>query len=69
LSWAPEKIVRPSGLKASQLAGVISLVLWAGVILSGRFIAYSWFDCDHQPQSALVNALAGCVVETDPPAR
>ena len=49
--------------------GVISLVLWAGVILSGRFIAYSWFDCDHQPQSALVNAFAGCVVETDPPAR
>jgi len=55
--------------RKARLAGVISLVLWAGVILSGRFIAYSWFDCDHQPQSALVNALAGCVVETDPPAR
>ena len=55
--------------RRAKLAGAISLVLWAGVILSGRFIAYNWFDCDHQPQSALVNALAGCVVEPDTPPR
>jgi hypothetical protein len=23
----------------------MSLALWAGVILTGRFIAYDWFDC------------------------
>ena len=49
----------------ARIAGAISLVLWAGVVLAGRFIAYSWFDCDRQPQPALVNTLAGCVVESD----
>ena len=29
-------------------------------------IAYNWFDCDIQPQPALINWAAGCVV---PPAR
>jgi hypothetical protein len=46
-------------------AGLASLILWAGIIVFGRFIAYNWFDCDIQPQSAFVNWFAGCVV---PPA-
>jgi hypothetical protein len=25
-------------------------------------MAYNWFDCDLQPQSAFVNWAAGCVV-------
>jgi hypothetical protein len=25
-------------------------------------IAYNWFDCDMQPQPAIVNTLAGCQV-------
>ena len=33
------------------LAGAISLVLWIGIIVSGRMIAYNWFDCDRQPQA------------------
>ena len=36
------------------------------IIVFGRFIAYNWFDCDIQPQSAFVNWFAGCVV---PPAQ
>jgi hypothetical protein len=28
----------------ARLAGVVSLALWAGVVLSGRLIAYNWFD-------------------------
>jgi hypothetical protein len=52
--------VRPP--RAARLAGYASLVLWAGVIISGRLIAYNWFDCDIQPQPALVNWAAGCVV-------
>ena len=32
--------VTPFGAK---LAGVMSLVLWAGVVVSGRLIAYNWF--------------------------
>jgi hypothetical protein len=27
-------------------------------------IAYNWFDCDRQPQPAIVNWAAGCVLES-----
>lgn len=49
--------------RRAKLAGGISLVLWTGIIFTGRFIAYNWFDCDRQPQPAIVNVLAGCVVD------
>lgn len=29
---------------AARRAGVISLVLWAVIVVTGRFIAYNWFD-------------------------
>ncbi|MCC7179843.1 MAG: hypothetical protein IT177_15800 [Acidobacteria bacterium] len=48
--------------RAARVAAVVSLVAWAIVVVSGRFIAYNWFDCDIQPQSAFVNWAAGCVV-------
>jgi hypothetical protein len=48
--------------RAARLAGYASLILWAGVIVCGRLIAYNWFDCDLQPQSDFVNWAAGCVV-------
>ena len=50
----------------ARRAAIASLVLWALIIVFGRFIAYNWFDCDIQPQSAFVNWFAGCVV---PPAQ
>lgn len=28
----------------ARLAGALSLVLWTGVVLSGRLIAYNWFN-------------------------
>jgi hypothetical protein len=43
-------------------AGAISIVLWALIIVFGRFIAYNWFDCDIQPQPSVINWFAGCVV-------
>ncbi len=43
----------------ARVAAVISLCVWAGVIVMGRMIAYNWFDCD-KPQSALVRAYASC---------
>ena len=52
--------------RAARRAGLASLLLWAGIIVAGRMIAYNWFDCDIQPQPALVNWAAGCVVP--PPA-
>jgi len=53
--------------RAARRAGLASLVLWAGVIVAGRMIAYNWFDCDLQPQPAFVNWAAGCVVPPPTP--
>jgi hypothetical protein len=47
----------------SRAAGAASLVLWAAIIVSGRMIAYNWFDCDTQPQPRFVNWAAGCVID------
>jgi hypothetical protein len=49
--------------RSARFAGAASLVLWALVVFAGRMIAYNWFDCDRQPQPAIVNWAAGCVVE------
>jgi hypothetical protein len=48
--------------RAARIAAVASLVLWGGIVVSGRMIAYNWFDCDIQPQPAFINWAAGCVV-------
>jgi hypothetical protein len=47
--------------RAARVAGALSLSLWIGVVVAGRMIAYNWFDCDRQPQSALINFLTSCV--------
>ena len=49
--------------RAARMAGAISLVLWLGIVVAGRMIAYNWFDCDRQPQPGIVNWAAGCVLE------
>jgi hypothetical protein len=46
--------------KAARVAGALSLMLWIGIIISGRMIAYNWFDCDRQPQLAIINFLTSC---------
>jgi hypothetical protein len=51
--------------RAARVAAAASITLWFGIVVAGRMIAYNWFDCDIQPQSAFVNWAAGCVV---PPA-
>lgn len=50
----------------ARLAGAASIVLWSLIIIFGRMIAYNWFDCDRQPQSAFINWAAGCVIEERP---
>ncbi len=47
--------------RAARLAGALSLVLWVGIIFSGRMIAYNWFDCERQPQPEIINFLTNCV--------
>ena len=48
--------------RAARAAAIVSLVAWAGVVVSGRLIAYNWFNCDMQPQTAFINWVSGCVV-------
>jgi hypothetical protein len=57
--WDRDRMPPP----AARAAGMLSLVLWAVIIVAGRMIAYNWFDCDKQPQPGWINWAAGCVVE------
>jgi hypothetical protein len=50
--------------RRARMAGGLALALWAAMIMSGRMIAYDWFDCPRQPQPAIVNVLAGCVTDS-----
>jgi len=50
----------PSSMKNSAIT---SLVLWSSVIITGRMIAYNWFDCDRQPQPRWINELTSCEVD------
>ena len=59
-----EWTLAPQPPRKARLAGLLSIVLWASIIIAGRMIAYNWFDCDIQPQSAIVNWWAGCVVDS-----
>jgi len=43
----------------ARFAGIASLFLWTVVIITGRMIAYNWFDCD-KPQSRWVQIATGC---------
>lgn len=49
--------------RAARMAGVVSLVVWTGVVFSGRLVAYNWFDCEIQPQPDWVNRVADCPLE------
>jgi hypothetical protein len=49
-------VIPPRGAK---VAGTVSLILWAAIVIAGRMIAYNWFDCDHT-RSVVVEWAAGC---------
>lgn len=52
----------PKPPKHIRVGAALSLTFWAGVVVTGRCIAYNWYDCD-QNNSDFINALAGCMVE------
>ncbi len=52
----------PSPPKRVRMAATASLVLWAGVVITGRTIAYDWYDC-HKELPYFVYWAAGCVDE------
>ena len=49
--------------RSMKNSAITSLVLWSSVIISGRMIAYNWFDCDRQPQPRWINELTSCEVD------
>jgi len=55
----------PRPPKRVRIAGAISLGLWCCIVISGRMIAYNWFDCDRQPQPAIINFLTSCFAGAD----
>ncbi len=54
---AADSIISPVFAKTSAL---ISLTAWAGVIVTGRMIAYNWFDCDKTDLGPWVIWFTGC---------
>jgi hypothetical protein len=48
--------------KRMRVGAGLSLALWVGVIMTGRTIAYDWFDC-HKELPYFMYWLAGCVDE------
>jgi hypothetical protein len=51
--------LEPVTPRAARFAGTASLLLWAAIIVSGRMIAYNWFDCD-KPHPHFIDVTAGC---------
>ena len=53
----------PVSPREARAAGAVSLVAWTLIVVTGRMIAYNWFDCAIQPQPDLINWAAGCVIQ------
>jgi len=45
-----------------RVGAMLSLLLWSGVVITGRTIAYDWYDCN-KALPELVYWVAGCVDE------
>jgi len=45
-----------------RVGAMLSLALWSGVVITGRTIAYDWYDCN-KDLAPLMYWLAGCVDE------
>lgn len=52
----------PKPPKRIRVGAGLSLLFWAGVVVTGRSIAYDWYDC-HKEMGAFMYWAAGCVDE------
>lgn len=48
--------------KRLQIGAILSLTFWAGVVTTGRLIAYDWYDC-YREMPAFISWAAGCVAD------
>jgi len=53
---------QPRAPKRLRYAAGLSLGLWAGIVTTGRLIAYDWYDC-FRVQSEFITWAAGCMAE------
>ena len=58
LSWDND----PVPPKRIRISAGLSIAFWAGVIMTGRMIAYDWWDC-HKAMPGFMYWAAGCVNE------
>ncbi len=52
----------PVAPKRMRVGAMLSIGLWSGVVVTGRSIAYDWFDCNKEMPTFMYWA-AGCVDE------
>jgi len=57
-SWDSDRLAP----KRMRVGASLSLALWSGVVVTGRSIAYDWFDC-HKELPYFIYWAAGCVEE------
>lgn len=57
--------LNPVPPRAARVAAAVSLSMWAVVIVTGRLVAYNWFECDLQPQPAFINWAADCQIAAE----
>ena len=55
---------QPVAPKRIRNGAAFSLAFWAGVVMTGRAIAYDWFDC-HKDLSSFMYWASGCVYELE----
>ncbi len=48
--------------KRLRISAALSLAFWAGVITTGRLIAYDWYDC-YREMPAFISWAAGCLAD------
>ena len=54
-TWDTDKVPP----RRTRIGAGLSLVLWVGIVVCGRFIAYDWYDCGKFTNAALLWA-TGC---------
>jgi Family of unknown function (DUF6644) len=48
--------------RSTRFAAGLSLALWTGIVICGRFIAYDWYDCD-RPIPVFISWFEQCSVK------
>ena len=54
-----DRAVPPAGVKASA---ALSLGAWIAIVITGRMIAYDWFNCEKLSPDGMLSMLASCPV-------